>query len=333
MKINSLLRIQQYFNHIGLLIVIISSVCCLSLGSGDIILLSKIPILPLSETNELIEFKKNECHQIVSINYNADKDTCTLQVNDCDISLYDLSLFLSYEGPPYRSRNRRYVIDFIVNKETPFKYVEKVFNELRRLDKRLILFRTTIIGEVGGATGVKILLPPADHLYFAAIEKKGISYLLPPVANLKMFYWKDIFDTTKVSLHIRVNEKGVLFYNNQKELSPKDLFARLKKDVLSFKSKKNICTWLQIDENASVQRYLEVYVTIKNVYKEIWDEFSLDYYGKPMGELEKEKRKLVRRSIPFSLLWMSKEEYQFLKKLKKKNQLDAFILESKEHSN
>lgn len=329
MKINSLLRTQQYLNNVGLLVILISSAFCISIGCGDAFFPSKMPVLAPSKVNKLVVLGEKEHRQIVKMDYDSVRDSLCLQINDYCLSFDEgnLGLVLNYNGTPHY----RDIIDFRVHKDTPFKYVEQLFNKLRLLDKRLLLFRTNTIGEAGGTTGVKFLLPSVDPLYFASIEYQDIKmeYLPPPIYS-KKYYWSLLLDTVKVPpLHVGVDERERLFYNKQQYLSQEDLFISLKKDLLDLKSREaDICIWLDVDQDVSIQHFLATYVTIRNVYEDIWDESSLAHYGNKLQDLEtKENQRSIRASFPFKLLWMSKGEYQFFKVLKERNQLNAFLVE------
>jgi len=334
MRKNVLLSIQQYLNNVGFLMLLISATFGISLTCGDVFFPSQLPVLLPSKTNKLVDVVENVREQVIRMDYDRTRDSLCVQVNDYCLSFDDLALVISYEGTPFHIY-RRDVIDLRIHKDTPFKYVEQLFNKLRPLDRRLILFRTNTIDAAGETTGVKFLLPPADPVYFASIEnqEKEMQYLLPPSVNPKTYYWSLLFDRTKGSrFHVGISEMGILFYNKQYDLSQDVLFIRLKKDLLNLKIQEvDPCIWLDIDQEVSVQHFLETYVTLRNVYEQIWDEFSLQQHGKKHKELEsKEDQRLIMYSFPFNLIWMSKKEYQFLKGLEAKNQLNAFIAEHTE---
>ena len=82
MKRNSLLRIQQHLNNIGFLMVLISSTFCLSLGCGDAFFPSQIPILSPSQANGFVDFRENERHQIIKMDYHSVLDSFCLEVNE-----------------------------------------------------------------------------------------------------------------------------------------------------------------------------------------------------------------------------------------------------------
>jgi hypothetical protein len=215
MKKNNLLKVQQYISYVGFLLVLVTSTLCLSFGCGDAFFPSQMPILPISKVNKSVVFEEKEYQQFIKMDYHSDKDSLCLKINDqCmlldDINyIYNLGLFLSYPGT---SSQRRSIIDLRIQKDIPYKYVEKLLNNLRLFNNRKILLRTNTVGEAGGTTGVNILLPPPDEVYFAALHKQGLEhFLLPPISGDK-FYWSPFFNTNKVRpIHIRMNQAGTLF--------------------------------------------------------------------------------------------------------------------------
>ena len=327
MKRNNLLRTQQFINYVGFLMLIVSSSLCLSFGCGDTFFPSQLPSLPVSKVNQVVTFTKNQYPQVIRMDYHPKKDSFCLQVYDQCLSLPEghLSLFLSHEGIP--QYHRSYVIDLSVQKELPYKYMEELFNRLRPLDRRLIVLRTNAIDKPGGDTGVKLLLPPADEVYFAAVEQPFSPYSLPSLVKMDHFYWFQLFDKTALPFHVKVNQVGALFYNDKNCLSQEALSIKLKTDILHAQAeKKDVCIWFEISPEASAQQFIETYATIKNIYKDLWDQRSLKLYGKHMDDLKvREDRSAIRRALPFHLLWLSNKEYQFLKNLEEAGELETYI--------
>jgi hypothetical protein len=329
MKRNNLLRAQQHINYVGFIMLIVSSSLCLSFGCGDAFFPSQLPSLSISSVNKVITFKSNEYPQLIKMDYHRKKDSLCLQLNDQCISLTEgnLGLFLHYGS--FSSYNRRDVIDLRVQKELPYKYIEQLFNKLRPLDRRLILLRTNTIGETGGSTGVKLLLPPVNEVYYAAVEPLSIDYLLPPLVSTDHVYWSQLFDKTARPFHVKVNQVGALFYKDKNCLGQEVLSTKLRNDILHAQAqKKDICIWFEISPEATAQQFIETYVTIKNIYEDLWNQRSLKLYGKKIANLKsKEHKSAIRRALPFHLLWLSNKEYQFLKNLEKKGNLETFISE------
>lgn len=311
MKKNDLLKIQQYINHVGFILVLISSTLFYSVASGDAFFPSQMPILPLSSANQLVVANENEYLNLIKMDYHSENDSLCVQANDQCISLDDnsLGIFLDFGHSP--SKRKQDIIDLRVQKDIPYKYVKKLFDNLRFFNCRKILLRTNAINEIGGITGVKIFLPPfIDQI----LEKQYAGSYIPQIVIEKK-HKKNIRP-----IHIHVNQSGALFYNDKECLSQENLHTNLKNEILDFQSKnKEIYIWFEIDEAANLQQFLETYTTIRLIYNNLWDEISLMRYGKKMTNLNNEEQKGdVRRSLPFNLVWMDSNEYQFFENSKGK---------------
>ena len=122
------------------------------------------------------------------------------------------------------------------------------------------------------------------------VEDEGIRVKLPPL-NVTT-------QTSNKIFFVKVNQKGELLVEktlaNRKDLKFKTksfLRAHEQKAVVSF----------QCDEKTNYEDYIQTYQLLKTAYLELWDEESIENYGKPLKEISKADQDSILVNFPMKI--------------------------------
>ena len=108
-------------------------------------------------------------------------------------------------------------------------------------------------------------------------------------------------------IQVFVNRKDQVFLQNRlfevKKLTDtvKMMIANVDRNPKYPQSAKRAIVSLQNERETDYKIYLDVYNRLKAAYTELWEEKSMDMYGKPYESLSKEEKKKVKQEIPFIL--------------------------------
>ena len=133
---------------------------------------------------------------------------------------------------------------------------------------------------------------------------KGIPVKLPPYSEE---------DPDNLRLKKRNVYRVVVNANNQllvrgKEMKVDDLRENAKKFIGNYgkdeemsESPKNAIVSLQNDRGTNYETYIAVYNELKAAYNELWDDYSMQYFQRKYGDLDKDQEQEVKTEIPLVL--------------------------------
>lgn len=130
-------------------------------------------------------------------------------------------------------------------------------------------------------------------------EDEGILVKLPPydIAPPPPIAQKNVF-------HILVNAHNQTMVEGQ-IVRVGNISDQMKEFILNPVKKKNLPSSpnsaiisLQCDRGTSYEKYIEVYNALKSIYEELWDQQSMESFGKLYGQLGKTGQKSIRNTIP-----------------------------------
>lgn len=141
----------------------------------------------------------------------------------------------------------------------------------------LIFFLVTTTIEMD--KGIFIKLPPIEEYPPQPLPDRNVLSVKINAAN-------ELLIEGNLSTIQEVKDRAIEFIMNP--MKRKDLPQKPQSAVIA----------LQNDRGTSYKTYLHVYNELRAAYNEIWNEKSLQMFGKPYVKLDKERKKRIKNDVP-----------------------------------
>ncbi len=213
------------------------------------------------------------------------------------IELYDLHKKI-HEWQLGRNKYdvKKMLIILYMHKTTKMSFVNKLKNELSKAG----------VSKIGYAV-IPIHREFDERVYQSSLLKMNL-----PNPNFKLFNSEVVFKKfikSKNTIEIKQEIAGYCIINNTKVESSK-LKLKLKKLI---NKRRETFIVLYINDNQNVSEYLNIYVSIKEAFREVKNEYALKTYSKEFDWLSYEKSEEINKIFKLKLMQMTTEMIETLK--------------------
>ena len=254
--------------------------------------------LPKIDSFSKLDIDETSPKSYIHFGKRLDNNKYSLQLNDKYAEIFDLQSFLNVECAPIPKELTSFPIVYLfIDKSTPLKYLDQMFNGL-------IMSNSLRIGLIND---INLQLNDSKYFYYdLEVLIKKLPALPLDQNYINQLNETDLRPPPPIAQYLKIDESKVDYaflisnemFHNKARINQVELREIIEKSITN---NHTIFTLYDLESNYS--SFLEMIAIIDNVYKEKREQKAKSRYNKSFKDLTKDERREVYLQIPMKHLW------------------------------